>query len=247
MNPIISIHLLLAATLMAGETRIWTNSDGTKNFEAEFVSLEKSSVILLRSDGKKLNFDIAMLHKDDRLWLNMNHPVDGGIPVPDANAVFDTLKFGDSRDTVTEKLKASKIVETGVAGTFFGRTGLNGIYRTKHEIGGIFYFLFFDWDERGGLKEITLQTESKSASEYDSTLKPCWSQLIELITPIHGKPLQDADFPPSSKLGDGQMLASHLWHIETGGSVMLGIAQVGEGYQVAVRFTRKKVPVNRTP
>ncbi len=243
----LSIHLLLAANLMAGETRTWTSPDGTKHFEAEYVSREKDSVTLLRSDGKKLDLKLPMLHHDDQLWLNTNHPADGGEPVPDADAVFDTLKFGDSRDTVTEKLKASKMVETGVAGTFFGRTGLNGIYRTKHPIGGLLCFLFFDWDENGGLKEITLQTEGKPVGQYDTTLKPCWAELVELIGPIHGKPLQNAGFPPSSKLGDGQMLASHLWDIESGGTVMLGICQVGSEYQVAVRFTKEKIAVNRTP
>lgn len=247
MQRIIPIHLLLAATLVAGETRTWTNPDGTKHFDAEFVSREKDTVTLLRKDGKTLNLDLAMLNSADRLWLNKNHPADGGEPVPDADAVFDTLKFGDSRETVTEKLQASKMVEADLNGTFFGRTGLNGIYKTKHPIGGIHCFLFFDWEEDGGLKEITLQTEGKTAGDYDSALKPCWEQLVALIGPIHGKALQDAGYPPSDKLGDGQMLASHLWDIESGGTVMLGTCRQGDGYQVAVRFTKEKIPVNRTP
>lgn len=247
MKRIIPIHILLASTLIAGEMRTWTSPDGTKNFEAEFVSREKDSVSLLRRDGTKLNISLTKLHKDDQSWLNLNHPANGGEPAPDADAVFDTLKFGDSRETVTEKLNASKLVEANLNGAFFGRTGLNGIYRTKQEIGGLFCYLFFDWDEGGGLKEITLQTESKPVSEYDTTLKPCWTELIELMAPIHGKPLQGAGFPPSSKLGDGQIIASHLWTIESGGSVMLGTAREGEGFQVAIRLTREKIAVNRVP
>ncbi|QTN31315.1 hypothetical protein HZ994_02885 [Akkermansiaceae bacterium] len=247
MKRIIPTHLLLAASLLAAETRTWTNPDGTKSFEAEFVSRGKDTVSLLRSDGRKLEIKLTLLHHEDQRWVNANHPADGGDPVPDPDAVFDTLKFGDSRDSVTEKLKASKMVETAVAGTFFGRTGLNGIFRTRHEIGGLFCYLFFDWDEGGGLKEITLQTEGKPAAQYDSTLKPCWAQLVELIGPIHGKALQDAGFPASTKLAEGQMLASHLWNIESGGSVMLGTSRVGDEYQVSVRFTREKIPVNRTP
>jgi hypothetical protein len=241
------IQLLLAATLVAGESRTWTNPDGTKHFEAEFISREKDTVTLLRKDGKKLSLDLAMLNREDQRWLNLNHPNDGGEPVPDADAVFDTLKFGDSRETVMEKLKASKMVEADLNGTFFGRTGLNGIYKTKHAIGGIHCFLFFDWNEEGGLKEITLQTEGKTLGEYNTTLKPCWTQLVALVGPIHGKALQDAGFPPSGKLGDGQMLASHLWNIESGGTVMLGTCRQADDYQVAVRFTREKIPVNRTP
>lgn len=248
MKRIIPIHFLLAATLMAGESRTWTNADGSKHFVAEFISREKSSVTLLRKDGKKLNIEITLLHRDDQRWVNSNHPADGGEPVPDADAVFDTLKFGDSRETVTQKLNASKLVEANLNGAFFGRTGLNGIYRTKQEIGGLYCYLFFDWDEEtGGLKEITLQTESKTSGEYDGTLKPCWTQLVEIMAPIHGKPLQDAGYPPSAKLGDGQMLASHLWTIESGGTAMLGTSRDGEGYQVAIRFTREKIAVNKTP
>lgn len=247
MKRILPIHFLLAATLIGGETRTWTNPDGTKHFEAEFVSRDKDSVTLRRTDGKSLNIQVEMLHKGDQSWLNLNHPANGGEPAPDADAVFDTLKFGDSRSTVTEKLNASKLVEANLNGAFFGRTGLNGIYRTKHEIGGIFCYLFFDWDEEGGLKEITLQTENKQSGEYDTVLKPCWTQLVGLMAPIHGKPLQDAGYPELAKLGDGQMIASHLWDIESGGTVMLGTARVGEGYQVAIRFTREKIPVNKTP
>lgn len=247
MTRFTAIHLLLAATLVAGESRTWTNPDGTKHFEAEFIRREKDTVTLLRKDGKKLSLDLAMLNMEDQRWLNLNHPADGGEPVPDADAVFDTLKFGDSRETVMEKLKASKIVEADLNGTFFGRTGLNGIYKTKHAIGGIHCFLFFDWDEGDGLKEITLQTEGKTLGEYDTTLKPCWTQLVALMGPIHGKALQDAGFPPSGKLGDGQMLASHLWNIESGGTVMLGTCRQADDYQVAVRFTREKIPVNRIP
>lgn len=244
---IIPIHLLLAASLMAGETRTWSNSDGTKHFKAEFISREKDSVSLLRSDGKKLDIKLNVLHIDDKHWLDLNHPAAGAALIPADDAVFDTLRFGDNRETVTNKLKASKIVESNLNGTLMGRTGLNGIFRTKHEIGGLFCYLYFDWDENGGLKEITLQTEGKKAAEYDTILKPCWTQLIQLIEPIHGKPLQDTSFPQASKLGDGQMMASHLWDIESGGSVMLGTSQVDSLYQVVVRFKKEKIPVNRTP
>lgn len=247
MKRIIPISLLLAASLMAGETRTWKNSDGTKSFDAEFVSREKEAVTLLRNDGKMMSFSIAMLHREDQRWLNLNHPADGGAPAPDADAVFDTLKFGDSRDTVTTKLTASKMVEAKVASTFFGRTGLNGVFRTKQAIGGLFCYLSFDWDEDGGLKEITLQTESQPAADYPKTIKACWDELIELIGPIHGKPLQGAKFPPFESLGEDQIIASHLWKIEQGGTVLLGTARETDGYQVAVRFTKEIIPVNKTP
>lgn len=236
--------------ISAGESRTWTNPDGTKQFVAEFISRENKSITLLRSDRKRLTVDMGLLHEDDRRWLDANHPPTGAEKagdVPAASAVFDTLEFGDDRNTVTEKLKSSKMVEANLDSTFLGRTGLNGIYCTVHKIGGLHCYLFFDWEKGGGLKEITLQTENKQAGEYDSVLKPCWEELVDLISPIHGKPLQTTKFPAISSLGDGAMLASHLWRIEHGGTVLLGTSRQGNGYQVVVRFTRERIEVKRVP
>lgn len=247
---IISALFTTLATLTAGETRSWSNTDGTKSFEAEFISRQDDTVTLGKSDGKELTFDISKLHEDDQRWLNLNYPLGqtgGGEKAPDPHAIFDTLKFGDDRTTVTEKLKASKIVESTVQGTFFGRTGLNGIYHTSHKIGGLYCYLFFDWSEAGELKEITLQTESKSSNQYSTVLEPCWKELIDLIGPIHGKPLQHMAIAAPSKLADGQMLATHLWEIEHGGTAMLGTSRMGDGFQVVVRFTKEKIEVRRIP
>jgi hypothetical protein len=244
------ILLILSCSLFAGEVRIWTSPDGTKTFKAALVSRQNNSITLLREDEKVLSFEISKLHEDDQRWLNLNFPLgkDGhGEAMPEASAVFDTLKFGDSRETVLKKLQASKIVETSVDGMFFGRTGLNGTFRTRHKIGGLFCYLFFDWNASGALKELTLQTESKPAELYDATLAPCWTECIDLITTIHGNPVQRGKIPTPHVLEDGQMLASHLWRLDHGGTVMLGIARQGNGYEVAVRFTREKIEANPIP
>ena len=252
MHTTAPIFLLLALSTMlrAGETRTWTSSDGSKTFDAEFISREENEVTLIRGDGKELSFDLDKLHEDDRRWLNLNHPAgeEGkGEEMPDPDAVFDTLKFGDDRETVSAKLKASKMVESGADGIFQGRTGLNGIYHTKHKIGGLFCYLFFDWSESGGLQEVTLQTENKLSGEYAEILKPCWEECIPLISSIHGTPSQKGELPGPEALEDGQMLASHLWALDHGGTVMLGTARSGRSYQVVVRFTKEKIAVNRIP
>ncbi len=247
---ILSLFLALSNILAAGESRTWRNTDGTKHFEAEFVTREGNNVTLLREDGKELTFDLGMLHQEDKRWLDLTHPVGNGGEVevmPDADAMFDTLKFGDNRETVGKKLEASKIVESGVDGIFQGRTGLNGIYRTKHKIGGLFCYLFFDWSDAGLLREVTLQTENKMSDEYAEILKPCWEECIPLITSLHGNPTQSTGIPNATALEDGQMLASHLWKLEHGGTVMLGTARLGRGYQVVVRFTKEKIGANATP
>ncbi|MBG7607137.1 MAG: hypothetical protein IZT59_03770 [Verrucomicrobia bacterium] len=250
MHKICTLSLLLSLStfLGAGETRTWTNADGTKHFKAELVSREENNVTLIREDGKKLTFNLEKLHENDRRWLNLKHPIgNGGEVMPDADAMFDTLKFGDSRETVSKKLKASKVVESGVPGVFLGRTGLNGIYRTKVSIGGLYCFLFFDWSQAGLLHEVTLQTENKTSGEYVGILKPCWEECIPLIISLHGNPKQKTGIPNANVLEDGQMLASHLWDLEHGGTVMLGTSRLGRGYQVVVRFTKDKIKVNRVP
>ena len=247
-----SLLLVFTVILAAGESRTWRNTDGTKHFEAEFVSRDDESVTLLRDDGQELTIGHDKLHEEDRRWLNLTHP--GGNTsateeetMPEDDAMFDTLKFGDDRDTVSKKLEASKIVNSGVEGVFQGRTGLNGIYRTKHKIGGLVCFLFFDWTQSGQLREVTLQTENKMSDEYETILKPCWEECIPLITSLHGNPTQSTGLPNATALEDGQMLASHLWKLEHGGTVMLGTARMGRGYQVVVRFTTEKFGGESTP
>ncbi|MBC7980175.1 MAG: hypothetical protein H7Y36_06400 [Armatimonadetes bacterium] len=233
--------LLLSALsypLFAGESRNWTSADGSKSFAAEYISREGSLVTLRPIGEKDRTFEIAKLHPDDQRWLDLNAPIAKQIEaLPDARAVFDTLLFGESRETVTKKLNASKIVEATIDSAYMGRTGLNGIFRTRSKIGGLHCFLFFDWSESGKLQEITLQTENKAAGEYEDILKPCWSECVDLITTIHGKPTQKGRIAPHESLQEGQMLASHLWKLEPEGSVMLGSARQEKGYQIVVRFT----------
>jgi hypothetical protein len=250
MPRILILTLALLLPLAAGEIRTWTNPDGSKTFKAEFIRRDKDTVTLRPIGGKELSMGMDKLHADDQGWLKENHPTEAetkAAEVPDEAAIFDTLKFGDTRDAVTAKLKASKMVETNLNSTFFGRTGINGIYRTVQPIGGLHCYLFFDWDEAGLLKEISLRTEDKVAGEYEAVLKPCWQALTELIVPIYGKPLQTTKMPAASDLTSEQMLASHLWRIEQGGTVMLGASRLGEAYQVSVLFTNEKIEPRPTP
>jgi hypothetical protein len=250
MPRIPSLILALTLPLAASEIRTWTNPDGTKTFRAEFIRRDADAVTLRPVGGRELNMGMDKLHADDQSWLKKNHPTVAekkAAEVPDDAAVFDTLKFGDRRESVTAKLEASKMVEANINSTFFGRTGINGMYRTVHEIGGLHCYLFFDWDEGGGLKELTLRTEDKTVGEYQTVLKPCWEALIELIGSIYGKPLQTTKLPAASDLANEQMLASHIWRIDHGGTVMLGVSRLAQVYHVEVRFTREKIEPRRIP
>lgn len=250
MLRILIISVLATTCLNAGESRKWTNPEGTKSFEAEYISRNGDEITLRRSDGTEITFDISKLNDDDHRWLNLNHPIgDNGEvqEIPDNDAIFDNLKFGDSREDILKKLKASTIIEAELEDTFFGRTGLNGTYRTKNKVGGLYCYLFYDFDNSGHLRELTMRTEPQPESDYGTSVSSCWEELPKLISMLHGRPAHSGDMAPSSSLGEGEMLGSHVWRMEGGGNIILGIAKVEGKYEVAVRFTLEKVEMRPIP
>jgi hypothetical protein len=232
--------ILLASALHAAATRPWKSADGERSVQGEFVSRDATGVTILRSDRKQVTIPLAQLHPDDRTWLNVNHPLPG-TEAPPPSAVFDKLTFGDSRAMVLEKLKASQFVESTVEETFFGRTGLNGVFRTRGKIGGLDAMLYFDWDENGGLKELTLHTHPLPAASLDDQLLPCWNDFIELLTTLHGKPANANPKLDIAPIQDGGMIGTHLWKLENSASALLGASREGDDYQIAVRFTTEDI------
>jgi hypothetical protein len=234
------LAFLLFSQIANGEARKWQNPEGTKVIQGEFLSRTSDSVTMKIKGGREMTFPLTKLHAEDIAWLKKNHPTEeeaAAAVVPDKNDAFDTLKFGDDRATVTKKLKESKLLNADLDGTFFGRAGLNGVYRTKEKIGSLHCFLFFDWDEDDKLKEVTLQSIDQKIEDYDGIIKPCWTQMIDQLTELYGKAASSSKIPTPDKIPEGQMQPSHIWKKEIGGSVLLGVSQVGKAYQAVVRFT----------
>jgi hypothetical protein len=229
------------------ESRIWTSADGNASFEGDFVSHDTERVTVRKKGGNEITFDIQKLSKDDRNWLASKNSIQGDDAAPPPNAVFDTLCFGDNRKKVEAKLKASKLVETPHEETFFGRLGLNGVFRTKQKIGGLYCELFFDWTEGGGLKEISLQTEPQDSESYEDSLRANWKELSSLLTSLHGHPLQNAGFPARDDLMNDAFLGSHIWRLKGGGSALLGTSMQADKYMVVVRFTTERIEPVRVP
>jgi hypothetical protein len=233
--------LLLASALHAhAAPRPWRSADGQGTVQGEFVKRDATSVTIRRSDLKEVSIPLDKLDSDDRTWVNANHPL-AGTGVPNKSAVFDELVFGDDRAKVLAKLKASKFVALTVDEVFLGRSGLNGVFRTQKKIGGLDASLFFDWDDNGGLKEITLHTDPLPASDLNDKMTPCWKQFGALLSTLHGKPIHEDPRLVLSSIKDGTMVPTHLWQLEKSGSVVLGAARDGDKYQVVVRFTQKTV------
>lgn len=235
------IPLLFATALpLPAVPRPWKSADGERSIQGDFVKRDTSGVIIRRGDGKEVTIPFGMLHSDDLTWLNVNHPVPG-TEVPDPSAVFDQIAFGDTRQDVLEKLKTSKFVESTLDDIFLGRSGLNGVFRTRKKIGGMDTMLYFDWTDANQLKEILLQTATYPASSSDSSLVPCWKELIDLLTTLNGKPIHENNKFELAGIEDGSMSGTHIWKLAGNGSAVLGPAREGDKYQVVVRFTQENI------
>ena len=119
-----------------------------------------------------------------------------------------------------------------------GRVGLNGVFRTRKQIGGLHCELYFDFNGGGGLKEISLQTQTVPKEVYVNRLKATWEELAELLTALHGKPVQAGSFPAVGSLQRDVLVPSHLWKLSSGGSALLGTSlETGDKVMIVVRFT----------
>jgi len=242
----LSISILATFSSIA-EERAWRSSDGERSIAGTLLSSDSTNITLRRSDGRVITFPIAKLHLDDQAYLKANHTP--GTETEEAELVgnaYGPLAFGDNRTQVEKKLSESSFVKTDVDKTLFGRVGLNGIFYTTETIGGLHCFLYFDWNEGGGLKEVTLRTKPLAKSKYNTKLRSTWSDLLNLVNLLHGKPLSHSEYPNQSELQDGLILNSHLWRTNEGNSVLLGTAQDNDDYSVCLRFTSERIqPVRK--
>ena len=242
-----SCLLFFLLTLFSAEARLWRNKTGDQQFEATHISND-GKLVTLKRGTRIVSFPIAKLHDEDQAWLRKNHPIvpagDSSAldaPAPPKGAAFDSLEFGDSRKEVMAKLKNSKMVESNGADVMMARMGLNGSYRTKNTIGGLHCHLYFDWTPSDTLREVTLRTKVIDRSSYGGLMKSNWSEMISVLTMLHGRAVQGAPYPSSDELQDGLILCSHLWRTDEGHSVLLGTGQEGSKYSVVVRITSERV------
>ncbi len=244
-----TFFLIVAAVSSSAfaEMRSWKRADGLKSVQGEFIKRDASTVTIRLETGKEFTLEISKLHADEAKWLDVHYSPADSPPdrqpasQPNPAAVFDTLVFGDDREVVLKKLKASKVVETTMDETFIGRSGLNGIFYTRQPIGKVKASLYFEWSERDRLSELTLQTDLLAGTEYKTELEPTWAAFVELLSTIYGKPVQKGSLPAMASLADGTFSPSHLWNLDGGGAALLGTARDGKRYQLVVRFTQKKI------
>ena len=233
-SQIAFLLLINSALSLHAAPREWKSADDQHPSEGELMIRDTTSINIL------LTKDCDQLALNDRTWIDSTQTL-ATTEASNESPAFDTLTFNDSRETVLAKLKASKFVVMTADETFIGRSGLNGVFRTRRKIGNLSASLYFDWTENGKLKEITLQTDLLPATAYQSTLAPSWKEFEELLGALHGKPVQKSSLPQIASLTDGSFSPTHLWKLENRGSALLGIARDGAKYQVVVRFTQKMI------
>jgi hypothetical protein len=246
----IVICLLAGITSLAtAEQRPWKSADGLRTLQGEFVKRSANTVTIKPLNRDSVTIELEKLHPDERKWLDTHHSLTapGSAAVPDPAAFFDTLTFSDTRDSTLTKLKASQLVVLTTDETFIGRSGLNGVFRTRQNVGSLETFLYFDWTAAGSLRELTLQTEPIQLADYKERLEPSWEEFIELMSALYGNPVQKGKLPQADSLADGAFMPSHFWNLEGGGSALLGTARDGKRFQLVVRFTQKKIQLVEIP
>lgn len=168
--------------------------------------------------------------------------------VPLAGAgVYDTLLFGDSRETVVKKLQASNMVEQTLDSTYLARTGLNGVFKCKAKLAGLTYHLYFGWNEHGGLNEITLRSGGLPLASYSTALRKAWDEANALFTRVYGEPTQDGDYPDKADFGQSPILVSHVWHKGEKQSILIGPGIKGGKCFLVIRFVNRRVEPVRVP
>ena len=155
--------------------------------------------------------------------------------------VYGNLEFGDSRDTVTKKMSSSQLVEQTIDSTFFGRTGLNGVFKCKAKLAGLTYHLYFGWNENGGLNEITLRSSVLNMDQYGHGLRKAWSEAETLFSKVYKAPSQKTAYPPQAAFKKHNILISHVWHRPGKQSIFMGLgADKGKCF-LTIRYVNQHI------
>ncbi|MBK1884025.1 hypothetical protein JIN85_16515 [Luteolibacter pohnpeiensis] len=228
-----------SSVLLHAEVREWKSADGSRSFKGEYVSRDGDEITIKRTTGGEITFAIEKLHSDDQKWIEANFPI--APKVPESSSVFGNLNFGDTHDAVYEKLKDGTLVETLPEVSVFGSMGLTDNLKTKVQLGGLDCFITFGWADDDTLNEINLKTSAISAQLYQTKLKEVWEECTQLISALHGNPVQAADLPDSAAIPAEMAVGTHLWKLENGGSAMVGITRKNSGFAILIRFTQESM------
>lgn len=241
--------LLVALTCVSqAAPRLWKNTNATRSFQGELVKREADKItIKMIPSGNLAVLKPEQLHHSDIEWLKQNHPFEdekpqGSAPTAAAGAFYDSLAFGDDKATIIKKLKESPRFHSELDETFFARTGINGTFHTTkgNEFFGMHSSLYYDWDEAGGLKFLSLYGHCTAAADTEANLIPIYLEMVKNISKFFGEAKRAAPKPQYAGLGEGEITFNDAWSLKTGGSLLLGIGKQDGNHVIIARFTREQ-------
>ena len=244
-NAMKALHFALTLCLCLStfaQARAWRNLDGSKTLYGDFKSCSDTELVITDLNGAEVKIPLTMLHPDDRAAAKtISAPVIGGESPMEQGDLIAGIAFGDDRDTVIAKLKASELVEGGIDERMIARTGINGVFRTARALGPHKCELFFEWSGSGGLEELTLRTSPQPRSTYKAGITSCWKEMVTLLGGELGKAALSGPLPQISAFQDDMALNTHMWRMKRGGTALVGVGQVNGQLLVSARFTLRKV------
>ena len=72
MRYLLLIFVLASSLTAPAAMRAWRNLEGTKSFQAEYLSSDGARVTLKRRDGRIVTLSIRKLHAEDQAWVRSN-------------------------------------------------------------------------------------------------------------------------------------------------------------------------------
>lgn len=156
-----------------------------------------------------------------------------------ASPLYGPLETGLQEKQLLSSLKSCKSLEGPETDAYLSRTGLNGAYKTKKPIGGLFFSLHFEYGKDGGLRAVSFYSNTRaSKDEYDTRLKSLYKRMLNGLTGLYGPPMNLPDWIEKESLPTERVLYMHMWRIQPGCFLMTGLANMGAmGYIPVFRIS----------
>lgn len=156
-----------------------------------------------------------------------------------ASPLYGPLEAGMQESQLLSSLKSCKSLEGPGTDAYLSRTGLNGAFKTKKPIGGLYFSLHFDYDKEGALRSVSFYSNSKvSKDKYDTRLKSLYKRMLNGLTGLYGPPMNMPDWIEKDSLPAERVMYMHMWRIQPGCFLMSGLANAGaSGYMPIFRFS----------
>jgi len=162
--------------------------------------------------------------------------------LPSLGDIIAGVEFGDDRDEVEKKLTESPLADAKINNGLFGRSGLNGSFKTTKKLANLQYAIYYNWDDNDKLKHLNLHSSSMHGKAYDGELKSSWEYLVNFLSSMHGKATNAVDYPAKDQLVIDTTYFTHEWKTETG-FLYMGPGLKKDGYTIVMSFTKTSLPV----